>query len=169
MRPYRVVVPPPLLGQGLHNRLVVQLPFGPYRLDLTGMFIDHRQHAGGPAIHRPVHDKFAGPDMVSLLGPEADAGTVIQPEFCPFGLLKAYVEPLAAPGPVHTLVVQMPDLVPEPRRDPAVAIAAYSVAKFRIARVSGPCPSAAPELFAGWTGAVRLPCRPAAQGHVESR
>jgi hypothetical protein len=103
---------------------MIQLALGPDRQALTRMLIDHRQHAERSTVRRPVHDEVVGPDMIPILGPEADTGTVIQPEPGPFGLFVEYFEPLPAPDPLHTLMVHMPTLVFEKGRDPPISIAA---------------------------------------------
>ncbi len=102
---------------------MVQLPLGPDRQALPGVFVDHRQHPEGPTILRPVHDKVVGPNMVAVLGPEPDARTVMEPEPSPLGLLARYFEPFTAPDSFYTLVVHVPALVPEQGRDPPIAIA----------------------------------------------
>jgi len=60
--------------------------------------------------------------MVSILGPEPDTGSVIEPESRPLGLFMGHFEPLTAPDPFHALVVHLPAVVPEQDRDPAITL-----------------------------------------------
>ncbi len=46
---------------------------------LAGVLVHHREHAERFAVAGPVADEVIGPDMVRVLWPEADAGTVVQP------------------------------------------------------------------------------------------
>src|SRR5215218_2409855 len=71
----------------------------------------------------PVLDKVVGPDVIGVRGPQPDTGSVRQPQPPALGLLRGYLEPLAAPDPFHALVVHQPAGVSEKCADLAVAIA----------------------------------------------
>ena len=63
--------------------------------------------------------------MVGALGPQPDARSVRQPEPAALGLLLGDLQPLAAPDPLHPLVVDHPARRgPQQLRDLAVAVAA---------------------------------------------
>ena len=66
---------------------MVQLSLGSDRQAFACVVIDNCQHPEGPSILGPMHDKVVGPDMIAALGPEPDAGTVIEPQPGPLGLL----------------------------------------------------------------------------------
>ena len=110
--------------QRLKDRLMIQPPFCADRQTLTAVLLNDRQHPEGPAVLCPVHDKVVGPDIVPVLGPEPDTGTIIEPEPCPFRLLVGYLEPFPAPDPLHAFVVHMPASVSKQGCNPAVTIAA---------------------------------------------
>jgi hypothetical protein len=55
-----------------------------------------------------VLDEVVGPDVVRTLGPQPEAGAVRQPEPAALGLLGRDLQPLAAPDPLHPLVVDHP-------------------------------------------------------------
>ena len=112
------------LGQCRQDRFVVQFSRGSDRQAFACMLFDHRQHPEATPILGAIHDKVVGPDMVAVLGPEPNAGAVIEPQPGPLGLLAGNLEPLPTPDPLHALVVHIPARVSEQARDPAVAIAA---------------------------------------------
>jgi hypothetical protein len=55
-----------------------------------------------------VLDEVVGPDVVRTLGPQPEARPVRQPEPAALGLLLRHLQPLAAPDPLHPLVVDHP-------------------------------------------------------------
>jgi hypothetical protein len=70
----------------------------------------------------PILDEVVGPDVIAVLGPEADAGSVRQPEPSSFGLLLGNLQPLASPDPLDTLVVDEPTCATQKLGDLAVAV-----------------------------------------------
>ena len=62
--------------------------------------------------------------MVRMLGPQTDAGAVIEPEPLSLRLLCWKLQPLPPPDPLDALDVHHPASVAQQRRDPAIAIAA---------------------------------------------
>ena len=89
-----------------------------------GELVDDVEHAELPAIVGSVLDKVIGPDVIGVLGPQPDAGSVIEPEPPAFGLLWWNLEPLSPPDPLHPLVVHHPSGAMQHRRDPTIAIPA---------------------------------------------
>ena len=61
--------------------------------------------------------------MVRTLGPQTDAGPVVEPEPRLLRLLLGNLEPLPPPDPLDALGVHRPACLPQERRDPAVAVA----------------------------------------------
>ena len=72
---------------------------------------------------RTVFDKVVRPDVVGVLGPKTDAGSVIEPKTSTFGVFGRYFKPLTSPDPGYPLSVHPPACVSQHRRDPAIAIA----------------------------------------------
>ena len=91
---------------------------------LAGELIDDVEHAILPPVMGPILDEVIGPDMVGMLGPEPDAGSVIEPEPPALGLLVGNLQPLASPDPVHPLDPHFPPRPLQQRRDPPRAVAA---------------------------------------------
>lgn len=91
---------------------------------LPGKLVDHVEHAELSAIVGSVLDEVVGPNMVGMLRPQPDTGSVVKPESPALGLLLWNLEPLSSPDPLHSLVVHRPAGPMQHRRDPAIAIAA---------------------------------------------
>jgi hypothetical protein len=70
--------------------------------------VDDVEHPELPSIMRPVLDEVIGPDVVAMLRPQPDAGSVREPEPSSFGLLPGDLQPLASPDPLDPLVVDEP-------------------------------------------------------------
>jgi hypothetical protein len=71
-----------------------------------------------------VLDEVVGPDVIAVLGPEPDAGAVVQPEPTALRLLLGNLQPLASPDPLDPLVVDQPASPAQQRGDLAIAVAA---------------------------------------------
>ena len=70
-----------------------------------------------------ILNKVVRPDVVGVLGPKTDAGSVIEPKTSAFGLFGRHFKPLTSPDPGYPLSVHPPARVSQHRRDPAIAIA----------------------------------------------
>ena len=62
--------------------------------------------------------------MVRPARPQTDAGPVVEPQSAFLGLLYRHLQPLPSPDAFDPLVVHVPTLSAEQRRDPAIAVAA---------------------------------------------
>ena len=62
--------------------------------------------------------------MVGILGPQPDAGSVIEPEPAPLRLLLRNLQPLPPPDPLDPLDVHHPAGIPQQGGDPPIAVAA---------------------------------------------
>ena len=111
------------LGNAVDNAFRVQLALDRDRQALTGELVDHGQHAERPAIVGSVHDEVIRPDMVRPLRPQADAGSVVDPQPASLGLLCRHFQPLPSPDAFDPLVVHTPALAAEQCRDPAITVA----------------------------------------------
>ena len=69
-------------------------------------------------------DKVVAPDMVAVLRPEADAGSVVQPEPCLLRLFRWHLQPLPFPQPFDTAIADLPACVSQQCSNTAVAVAA---------------------------------------------
>src|SRR5260370_27545964 len=81
--------------------------------------IEHRVLA---AIMGAVLDEVVGPDMVGMLGPQADAGAIGQPQPSAFGLLGRHLQPFATPARLDPAVADRPAGLSEQRGDLAIAV-----------------------------------------------
>jgi hypothetical protein len=77
----------------------------------------------------PILDEVVRPDVIAVLRPQADAGSVRQPEPSSFGLLPGDLQPLASPDPLDTLVVDEPACATQKLGDLAVAVASVLPSK----------------------------------------
>src|SRR5215213_8926884 len=102
----------------------------PDRQALVGELVEDVEHPVLPSIMGTILDKVVGPDVVGVLGPQPQAGAVRQPEPATPGLLFGDLEPLAAPDPLHPLVVDHPaGRGPQQLGGLAVAVAAVLARK----------------------------------------
>jgi len=63
-----------------------ELPRHDERQALPAGLVDDRQDAELATIMRATFDEVVGPHMSRILGPQADAGSVVEPEPAPFWL-----------------------------------------------------------------------------------
>ena len=84
-----------------------------------------------------IFNKVVRPDVVGVLGPKTDAGSVIEPKTSAFGLFGRHFKPLTSPDPGYPLSVHPPARVSQHRRDPAIAIATVLDSQSR--DISGQC------------------------------
>jgi hypothetical protein len=91
---------------------------------LVGELVDDVEHADPAPVVGAVLDKVVGPDVIAVLGPEADAGSVTQPETTALRLPGRNLQPLASPDPFHPLVIDEPADPAQQLGDLAIAIAA---------------------------------------------
>ena len=72
---------------------------------------------------RSIFNKVVRPDVVGVLRPKTDAGSVIEPKTSAFGLFGRHFKPLTSPDPGYPLSVHPPARVSQHRRDTTIAIA----------------------------------------------
>src|SRR4029450_10585003 len=75
-------------------------------------------------------DEVVGPHVIAVLGPESDAGAVVQPETTALRLPGGHLQPRASPDPLDPLVVEEPAGPAQQRGDLAVAGAAVRPGQF---------------------------------------
>ena len=91
---------------------------------LPGVLFDDGQQPHWPAVPGPQLHEVISPNMVFPLGPQPDAGPVVQPQSASPGLSGRYFEPLPPPDPLHPFVVHYPAAASEHRGDPPVPVTA---------------------------------------------
>jgi hypothetical protein len=64
---------------------------------LSGVLIDDGEQTQLSAVVGRLADEVVGPDVVAMLGPEADARSVVQPEATALGLSGGYFQALSTP------------------------------------------------------------------------
>jgi hypothetical protein len=96
----------------------------------VGELVDDVEHADLSPIVRTVLDEVVGPDVIAVLGPEPDAGAVVEPEATPLRLPGRNLQPLASPDPLDPLVVDEPASPAQQLGDLAIAIAAILPGQF---------------------------------------
>src|SRR6188472_1907983 len=96
----------------------------PDRKALMGELVNDVEHADPAPIVGAVLDEVVGPDVIAMLGPEADAGPIGQPQATALRLPCGNLQPLASPDPFDPLVVDEPAGPAQQLGDLAIAIAA---------------------------------------------
>ncbi len=74
-------------GQVSDHIIRPQRPSDSNRQTFPALLIDHRQEAQGTTIVSPCGNEVIGPDMIPVLGSQAQTRAVIQPESPALGLL----------------------------------------------------------------------------------
>ena len=97
---------------------------------LVGELVDDVEHADLAPIMGAVLDEVVGPDVIAVLGPEPDAGAVVQPETTALRLPGGNLQPLASPDPLDPLVVDEPAGPAQQLGDLAIAVAAILPGQF---------------------------------------
>jgi hypothetical protein len=92
--------------------------------------VDDVEHAELASIMGSVLDKVVRPDRIAVLGPQADARAVGQPEATSLRLLGRHFEPFASPDPLHPFVVDQPAGMAQERADLAIAVPAVLAGEF---------------------------------------
>jgi len=67
---------------------------------LARKLVDNSQHAEYTSVLRSVLDEIVSPDMARTLGPQTDAGTIVQPETTAFRLLLRHFQPFLSPDAI---------------------------------------------------------------------
>ena len=91
---------------------------------LVGKLVDDVEHADLAPVVGAVLDEVVGPDVIAVLGPEPDAGAVVQPKAAPLRLPCRHLQPLASPDPLDPFVVDEPASPAQQLGDLAIAIPA---------------------------------------------
>jgi hypothetical protein len=97
---------------------------------LMGELVDDIEHAEPAPVVRAVLEEVVGPDVIAVLGTQADTGAVVKPEATALGLSGRNLQPLAPPDPLHPLVVDEPAGPAQQLGDLAIAIAAILLGQF---------------------------------------
>jgi len=91
---------------------------------LAGVFIDHcEQTQLSPVTCRLAHEVI-GPDVVSVLGPQTNAGTIGQPQSASLWLPGRHLESFGPPDALHPFGVHLPAGHLQKIGDAPVAVAA---------------------------------------------
>ena len=91
---------------------------------LMGELVDDVEHADSASIMGAILDEVIGPHVIAVLGPQPDAGAVIQPETAALRLPGGYLQPLASPDPLDPFGIDEPAGPAQQLGDLAIAIAA---------------------------------------------
>lgn len=67
-------------------------------------------------------DKIVAPDMITMLQPHPDAGSVIQPEPASRLLFPGHFQPFTAPDTLNAITADLPPRLGQQRCDPTIAI-----------------------------------------------
>jgi hypothetical protein len=111
------------IRQGLDHPQAVDAPIDPQGQALARVLVNERQNAQAAAIMGLAFYKVETPDMVGPLGPQPDAGSVIEPQPTAWSVLLGNLEPLATPDALNPVLAHTPACDLQKSGDPAIAIA----------------------------------------------
>ena len=80
------------------------------RQTFPGVFIDHHHQLDRTTVVGAVEHEVPRPDMVPMIRPKPDTGTVIQPQSATLRLFRGYLQPLTLPDTHHPPVADIPAL-----------------------------------------------------------
>jgi hypothetical protein len=110
------------IGQCFDDAEAVDATSNPDGQAFAGVFIDQGHQPEPTAIMSLGFDKVVAPDMIAMLWPEPDTGSVIEPEPASRFVFPRYFQPLTAPDPLHAITANLPTRLDQKRGDPAIAI-----------------------------------------------
>lgn len=110
------------IRQSIHHIDGVELPVNTDSQSLPCELINDIQRAVNTPVVGPVMDEVIGPDMIGTLWPEADAGSIIQPQPSLLWLLLRYFKPLTPPYPFNPLMIYMPTRLVQQSCHAAIAV-----------------------------------------------
>jgi hypothetical protein len=96
------------IGQDIDHVRCLELAGDPNRQALVRELVDDVEHAVLPSVVGAVLDEVVGPDVVRVLGSQAETGPVREPEPAALGLPVWDLQSFAPPDPLHPLVVHDP-------------------------------------------------------------
>src|SRR3974377_1715277 len=91
------------IGQHIDYVDGLELAGDPDRQAFVGKLVDHIEHSIFPSVMGAILDKVVGPDVIAMLRPQSDAGSVRQPEPAALGLFMRHFQSLASPDPLDPL------------------------------------------------------------------
>ena len=86
------------------------------------MLIENIQRPKDLPVIGSVVNKVIRLDMIAVLWPQPQAGSVIQPESPFLGLFHRYFQPLTSPQAFNALVIDLPAGISQQSRNPAISI-----------------------------------------------
>src|SRR5579883_1118507 len=127
-----------MFGHALHHHHICQCaddsrrgpaPFRTNQQTLARMLIDQVQQSYAAAIMRPCGHEVVAPYMVPPLRSEPHARAIVEPQTSAWLLLLRYLQPLATPDTLHTILAYPPAGPLQQRRDPAIPITSVLAGK----------------------------------------
>ena len=112
------------IGQHIIHIDGLELAGNPDHQTFVGELINHVEHSIFPSIVGAILDKVVGPDVITVLGTQPDAGSIRQPKPAALGLFMGDLQPLASPDPLDPLVVDNPARLLQQPGDLAIAVSA---------------------------------------------
>ena len=112
------------VGQDVDHVDRLELAIDADRQAFMGELVDDVEHPVFAALMGAILDEVVGPDVIGILGPQADAGPVCQPQTAAFLLFLGDLQPLPFPDPLDPPVTDRPAGLPQQGSDLAIAIAA---------------------------------------------
>jgi hypothetical protein len=110
------------IGQCFDDAEAVDATSNPDGQAFAGVLIDQGHQPEPTAVMRLGFDKVVAPDMIAVLWPQPDTGSVIEPKPATRLVFPGYFQPLTAPDPLHAITADLPTSLDQKRGDPAIAI-----------------------------------------------
>ena len=111
------------LRERVEHIVVRHPPLYPDGQALAGVLVDHCEQTELSAVTRRLADNVIGPDVVLMLGPKTDAGTIRKPQSASLGVFGGHLETFSPPDALHTFGVHLPAGLSKEISDPPVSIA----------------------------------------------
>src|ERR1700720_318472 len=110
------------VGQGLDHLRTRPAPFYPHQKCFARVLIDQVQRTRRSAIMRAHAHEVIAPHMVAVRRPQPYARAIVEPQPATRLLLLRYLQPLATPDTLHTVLAHLPACRNQQRRDAPVAV-----------------------------------------------
>lgn len=108
--------------QPLQHVVAAEVPRHVDAQALPRELVHHHQHPERSSVVRHSAHEVVRPHVVLVLGPQADAASVVEPQPHAFGLAFGHLQPLSPPDPFDAFVVHVPSFASEHRVDPGRAV-----------------------------------------------
>src|SRR5271156_2940021 len=112
------------VGQGLDHLRTRPAPFHAHHESFARVLVDQVQHPYCSSIVCAGADEVITPHMIAMRRPEPHARSIVEPQPATRLLLLRYLQPLATPDPLDSILAHLPACRNQQRRNAPIAITA---------------------------------------------